>query len=239
MSLKPFFTYYGGKWRAAPRYPKPKHDTIVEPFAGAAGYALRYANRNIVLVEKNAQIAALWRYLIKTPADSIRRLPLIRLDGSQTVSDLDVEPEARSLIGFWLNKGSAAPRNMPSAWMRAGTHITSFWGEAIRERVASQSDFIRHWTVIEGDYSDAPDVTATWFVDPPYQKAGRLYVHSSGQIEYFDLALWCYQRRGQVIVCENTGADWLPFQPYLKIKSTEGSRGKGISEEAIWLADNA
>jgi len=33
--LKPFWQYYGGKWRAAPHYPKPRHDTIVEPFAGA------------------------------------------------------------------------------------------------------------------------------------------------------------------------------------------------------------
>ena len=41
--LRPFFCYYGGKWRAAPKYPPPEHDTIVEPFAGAAGYATRYA----------------------------------------------------------------------------------------------------------------------------------------------------------------------------------------------------
>ncbi len=35
--LKPFFCYFGGKWRAAPHYPTPKHAEIVEPFAGAAG----------------------------------------------------------------------------------------------------------------------------------------------------------------------------------------------------------
>jgi len=40
--LRPFWRYYGGKWRAAPSYPSPRCETIIEPFAGAAGYSLRY-----------------------------------------------------------------------------------------------------------------------------------------------------------------------------------------------------
>jgi len=43
--LRPFWRYYGGKWRAAPRYPAPRHDLIIEPFAGAAGYAMRYPDQ--------------------------------------------------------------------------------------------------------------------------------------------------------------------------------------------------
>lgn len=43
--LKPFFTYFGGKYRIAPRYPKPQYNTIIEPFAGSAGYSLRYPER--------------------------------------------------------------------------------------------------------------------------------------------------------------------------------------------------
>ena len=38
MTLRPFWRYYGGKWRAAPRYPKPLHDlnnqlTVVQGYA--------------------------------------------------------------------------------------------------------------------------------------------------------------------------------------------------------------
>jgi len=44
-------------------------------------------------------------------------------------------------------------------------------------------------------------------------------------------------RPGQVIVCENSGATWLPFEPFRTIKSTPGSRGKGHSSEVIWHAD--
>jgi site-specific DNA-adenine methylase len=35
-NLRPFFTFYGGKWRAAPFYDAPTHGHIVEPFAGSA-----------------------------------------------------------------------------------------------------------------------------------------------------------------------------------------------------------
>lgn len=47
--LRPFFSYFGGKWRDTPRLPAPKHPTIIEPFAGSAGYALRHYTRDVVL----------------------------------------------------------------------------------------------------------------------------------------------------------------------------------------------
>lgn len=101
----------------------------------------------------------------------------------------------------------------------------------VRERISKQVQQIRHWQVIEGDYTAAPDVCATWFVDPPYSgEAGRKY----DKIDYTSLGTWCKSRRGQVMVCENVGATWLPFQPYLTIKSTEGAHGKKQSEEALW-----
>ena len=74
MNLRPFFCYYGGKWRAAPKYPAPEHDTIVEPFAGAAGYATRYPDRKVVLVERDPVIAGLWRYLTKVSPAEIERM---------------------------------------------------------------------------------------------------------------------------------------------------------------------
>ena len=73
--LKPFWQYYGGKWRAAPRYPAPRFDTIVEPFAGAAGYSCRYPDRKVVLVDKYPVIAGMWRYLIRVSAAEVRRIP--------------------------------------------------------------------------------------------------------------------------------------------------------------------
>jgi hypothetical protein len=38
--LRPFFSYYGAKWGLGRHYSAPAHWTVVEPFAGSAGYSL-------------------------------------------------------------------------------------------------------------------------------------------------------------------------------------------------------
>jgi len=237
-SLKPFFTFYGGKWRAAPHYPAPMHGTIVEPFAGSAGYSMRYPDRRVVLVEKDPLVAATWRYLLRVTPAEILALPDIA--SGQTVDTLGVPEEAQLLIGWWCNKGSAAPKRSPGSNMRkslAGLTKrdppSGWWGAAIRERIASQVGRIRHWTLIEGDYDQAPAVEATWFVDPPYQVAGKHYRYSD--VDYGRLAQWCGVWPGQVIVCENVGAEWLPFRPWRDIKASEAKHGGKVSREAIWV----
>lgn len=65
MKMQPFFCFYGAKWRAAPSYPSPGLATVVEPFAGAAGYSVRNHDREVILVEKDETIAALWAYLTR------------------------------------------------------------------------------------------------------------------------------------------------------------------------------
>jgi hypothetical protein len=230
-ALKPFFCFYGGKWRAAPKYPAPLFDTVIEPFAGAAGYATRHFNKRVILIEKDPVIASLWRYLVKVSPEEIRALPL---EVTTTADDLNVCPEARSLIGFWLNKGSATPKRRPSKWMREGTHSASFWGATIRERIATQVEAVRHWNVIEGSYESAPDVNATWFIDPPYQRQGQYYRCSATEIDFDALGAWCQGRRGRVLVCEQAGATWLPFQPFAVIKANESRHGKKRCSEVLW-----
>lgn len=227
--LRPFFTFYGGKWRVAKRYPPPDKSIIVEPFAGSAGYSLRYPDKQVVLVDSDPVIAGVWKYIISAKESEIRRLPL----NFEHIDDLSVPDEAKWLIGFWLNKGTVAPSKSPSAWMRAGTHKTSFWGEAIRERIASQQQYVRHWAILNESYHTVPNLYATWFIDPPYStQSGRYYRMSD--INYTELSSWCKTRAGQTIVCEQEGANWLDFQPFMKIKSNESSRGKSVSSEVIW-----
>lgn len=172
-ALRPFFGYYGGKWRDTPKnYPAPAHETIVEPFAGSAGYALRYPEKKIILCERDPKIAAVWRYLIAASADEIRAIPDLPLDG--TVDDLDLCEEGKWLVGLWLNRAAASPRKSPSKWMRSNIRPGSFWGERVRSTIASQVESIRHWRLIEGDYSKCELAgPATWFIDPPYQLAGK------------------------------------------------------------------
>ena len=213
MRLRPFWRYYGGKWSAARRYPAPRFGLIVEPFAGAAGYALNYADRDVILIERDPRIAAIWRYLIGADPDEILSCPDIP-DGG-TVDDLPGPDALRDLAGFWCNQGCAQPRKKPSKWVRtwreAGSSGTiAGWTRHVRERIASQIPRIRHWTLMEGSYQDAPNVRATWFVDPPYQtSAGRYYRYS--EIDYRHLGAWCQARPGQIIACDQPGADWLPW----------------------------
>jgi len=239
--LRPFFSYYGGKWRAAPRYPSPTHKVLVEPFAGAAGYALRHPHLKVILVDKNPKVVSTWRYLIGVSERELRYLP--DLPVGATTGDLKVCDEAKLLIGWWLNKGTAAPRKSPSSNMRKSLSgenpkdpPSGWWGAAIRERLATQVEYIRHWEVLEGDYTCAPDVGATWFVDPPYISAGKYYAakYNSKGLDYERLGQWCRTRKGQVLVCENDGADWLPFRTFGTFKANEGRSGGKRTVEVLW-----
>lgn len=233
-SLRPFIRYYGGKWCAAPRYPIPRYCRIIEPFAGSAGYSLRYPYMNIVMYDANGVICGIWDYLIRTPSDEIRRLPA----KVTHVNNLKVCQEAKWLIGFWINSATTHPCLSPSAWMRDNTVAGRFWSDSIRDRIADQVSDIRHWKIFNKSYEYAPNDKATWFIDPPYQgKCGEAYRHQVDN--YYDLADWCRSRSGQVIVCEQSGADWLPFRPFGMIKSASGRRTKkkGWSNEVVWYND--
>ncbi len=229
---RPFFNYYGGKFRAARHYPEPRHAIVAEPFAGAAGYSCRYPDRQVALFDLDDRIFGVWSYLIRTPGSEIRRLPV--LGSADTVDDYPLTQEAKWLIGFWLNAGASSPCRSPSAWMKSGIKPMCYWSADNRDRIAADAEKIRHWQVFHRSYVDIPNGTATWFVDPPYQNAGRHYRHASTSIDFSALSTWCKERKGQVTVCENEGADWLPFVPFRTIKGTNGKRRTGKSVEVIW-----
>ncbi len=230
--LCPFFCYYGGKWRAAPWYPKPKYKTIIEPFAGAAGYSTRYANYKVILLDRDPLIVNLWRYLIKVSKEEILGIPSAI---PNTIKELAICEEAKWLVGFWCNKGTSRPCKQPSTWMKSNTRPNSYWGEAIRGRIASQLEAIRHWQIIEGDYTNISNEKATWFIDPPYEVAGSHYKVKF--TDYTNLAEWCKDREGQAIVCEQEGASWLPFEPFRSIQTNPSKRGKALSKEVLWVND--
>lgn len=224
MGLRPFFGYFGGKWRAAPKYPAPAHPEIVEPFAGSAGYALRYHTRRVSLYDKDPMIVGLWSYLIRARASEILSLPDVPAEGVDALH-LACE-EQRWLIGFWLTRGAVGPNRTASAWARSGQYADQFWGQHVRERLAAQVEQIRHWTVALASYEQIPNRPASWFIDPPYVGAGIHYRCSSREIDFSHLGAWCVDRQGQVVVCESEGATWLPFTTLGVFKVMEGINRK-------------
>lgn len=229
IGIRPFFSYFGGKWTLAPKYPAPEHAMIVEPFAGSAGYATRYPEREVVLVEKAPHIAMLWRWLIGVSVDEVMSLPVDLND----LNDLgNLSDPAQTLIRFWCARGRTRTPSTISSWMTSGKWPASFWGVYARDRIAAQVQAIRHWRVIEGDYTDAPDVLATWFVDPPYE-GDRHYC--ARVASYPALAAWCLARRGLVIACEQGDASWLPFRRFRNAKNI----ARGAYKEVVWTQRKA
>lgn len=226
-----FISYYGAKWNVAKKlYPAPKYDIIIEPFAGGAGYSNRYYDKKVHLNDLNPKVVEVWRYLIRTSEEEIMRLPLVFDD----VRDTNICQEAKWFIGFWLNSGSANPKNLPSGRMKSGRRPNCYWGPSLRERIAREVQYIRHWTVSCVDYRQMDTPEAVWFIDPPYEgRAGSYYPVNT--VDYIGLADWVKSLKGQVIVCENEGATWLPFVPLATIPSNRRNKLKENSKEAVYL----
>lgn len=237
------FGYVGQKRGLIECYPPPTRGVIVEPFAGSAGYARRWgAGRRVILVEKVDWLAKMWQWLVRADPYEILDLPLLEDIPSEGLNAMTgLRPEARSLIGIKLCLGTN-PANLPTMMGRhhRDTGIKMFWNEQGRQAVADAVPHIRQWEIIHGDYRSAPDIDATWFVDPPYERLPDMY--GARVSDYQDLGHWCRSRRGQVIVCEDERARWLPFKPLnmerrSKLNSSSSGRFTGQANkhrEGVW-----
>ena len=218
------FYYYGRKKKIGKYYPKPSHDIIIEPFAGSAAYCLRDDNwkKDIILVEKDKGVYDIWDWLINEAC----------LDDIEKMQELKVGDKSSELLHI-----------LHAASKMAFTYKTIKVTEVLQRnwkvtlRILTEDLYkVKHWKVIHGDYSMAPDIEATWFIDPPYSgEAGTGYRESSRKIDYDELSKWCTSRKGQVIVCESSEANWLPFE---KLVDLVGVAGKKSSEGMFYVKDN-
>jgi site-specific DNA-adenine methylase len=232
------FYYYGGKRRLAKRYPVPQHDVIIEPFAGSAAYALRHldpatrgrAVKRVILVEKDPRVCETWdRLLSMDPAD-LTNYPI---------------PKAGERTGdFLLMTSACSNRIARTESMIVTTRMPVVIERMFRQIAAVLPHAKGRIEVIQGDYTKAPDEEATWFIDPPYwvngrgaspsQSQGKGYAAGcdSSSMDYPELAAWCKARKGQVIVCEQSGATWLPFEHLRWARDSIGNK----ASEVVWLS---
>ena len=106
------WSYYGGKSKLIDHYPPPKEGLIIEPFAGSARYALKYWDRDVLLVDKFDKIVKIWQYLINATREDILSLPNIDNGLKDSVDNYNIIDEEKWLIGFNINSGSASPKNL-------------------------------------------------------------------------------------------------------------------------------
>lgn len=204
------WSYYGAKTNLVDLYPKPKQDLIIEPFAGSARYSLKYFEKDILLVDKYPVIIDIWKWLQMCSKKDILSLPK-HLPMGKKFDDIEFDcVEQRLFYSFISGCGDSRPRNQPTKRKTVDrpNHVTYNL-----KRVAENLFKIKHWKFICCDYLEIENQNATWFIDPPYQHGGQSYVMSSLKINFKNLKEWCMDRKGQIIVCENSKADWIDVVP--------------------------
>lgn len=226
------FGYFGAKHGLSRAYPPPLFPVIVEPFAGSAAYACRWAPQidRAILYDVNPGVVALWHRLQRMTASDVMAIecppkgeytdePLIACTSGGQQAIAAIEGKARKVTAWTFRD-----------WPR------------MRARIAAVVPHIRRWVVVHGDYRRIPNFEATWFVDPPYQPAllseasgGVWYTHDSSGIGYPELGRWCTERTGQVIVCEQMPAAWLPFKPLRRQMNGVGKGTRNVRTEAVWI----
>lgn len=207
------FYYYGRKKQIARHYPKPFFDLIVEPFAGAAAYSLHGNNwkKQVILIEKDRRVAEIWRWLIEeaTPF-KIQTLPNLRV-GQKSSEFLHIL-HAATKMAFKYKTIKVTPV------------LERNW-EISKRVMAENVHKVKHWQLIAGDYTLAPNAEATWFIDPPYKSnPGNGYAHGSAAINYAELAKWIHSRDGELICCEGEFGDYLPFRTLLTLPGVAGKK---------------
>lgn len=211
------FYYYGRKKQIAKHYPSPNYDTIIEPFAGSAAYSLFGNNwkKRVVLIEKDEKVASIWDWLINyATVAEIKKLPDLKV-GEKSSEFLHII-HAATKMAFHFKTIKVTPV------------LERNW-EISRRVFAENLHKVKHWEIVNGDYTLAPDIEATWFIDPPYKgEAGMGYKQSSKLIDYKGLATWALNRRGEIIVCEGSNGDYLPFKTLIELKGVAGKRSKEV-----------
>jgi hypothetical protein len=130
------WSYYGSKSKVVDYYPPPKQSKIIEPFAGSARYALKWFDRDVLLVDKFEMIVKIWNYLKQASEKDILGLPNMDNREVDRVNDYDICDEAKWIIGFSIGRGSSRPKNKPGKY--------NSWIDD-KKRIAYNLFKIRHW----------------------------------------------------------------------------------------------
>jgi len=230
------FYHYGAKHRLAREYPAPRHGLLVEPFAGAAGYSCFWLEKRsdlrALLVEKNPRIVELWRRLLDMKPEQILEMEIPE-EGSRT-SDLFWILAQASNTSLTAKSAKVTARLLPEMerQRRRVARVVGACGDRFTVELRDGVEVMEQMR----------EERVTFFVDPPYKPrprtaktarpGGKGYAPGCcGQdVDFQRLADVCRQARGQVIVCEYSDADWLPFSP---LKANRASVGRTY-QEGLW-----
>jgi hypothetical protein len=190
------FYYFGRKGRAAKTYPAPEYPLVIEPFAGSMAYSLHWRPPFAIGIEAQDSTWELWHRLCDMSAEEIR--------------DFACPEVGEESTDRWVLQAATSNWNDYSTY-RTVTHYMVEHFHQQRRMTLRHHDYAKRSVLYShGDYRSAPDVEATWFIDPPY--VGVRGGCREKDIDYDELAEWTMARKGQLIVCEGYDGTWLPFK---------------------------
>ena len=230
------FYYFGSKTMLAKYYPTPMYDNIIEPFAGSAAYSLYHMLRNskirCTLIENDKRVYETWIKLLSMSEDDILHYSV---------------PAIGEKTSDFLIMTCAASNAIAKCKTLKFTERLAKVFEIQKKRLIKTLHLKSRIEVLYGDYSESPNINATWFIDPPYQVTGSVnkntvFPNGNGygknsnadSIDYNLLSQWVKERRGQTIVCEKFGANWLSFKNLKNGKTSLGT----LYKEVFWTQEN-
>lgn len=234
----PLFKWFGSKWLSARLMPVPERDTVIEPYAGSAGYSLRHASKRVILWEDNPLVRELWHWLTgpATP-EAIREIPL-GVEPGTDIRTLGLTRGQELLLKHWQRTNNVGDCWTVSPW----GNKPGQWTANTRARVAEDIMCVKHWEVRRPEPEDMR--WATIFYDPPYEYNYR-YGFKPDAFDFADLATAAkhWGKNTQVIVCEarcpKTGIAplYLPFRDFgSRITSRRKAGCNTHSRELIWVS---
>lgn len=235
--IRPLFKWFGSKWLAATKYPEPVYNRINEPFAGGAGYSLRYPEKQVTICETNPNLRILWPWLIREATESLIREIPIDIPIGTDIHTLGLSEGQAYLLKLWQRTNTTGGCWTISPWGNSPGQ----WTASTRARVAEEVHAIKHWKFQDDGMCLLMESSdeCTWFVDPMYQfnyQYNAKHVH-----DYNLLGALCRKLPGQVIVCEavcpKTGKvpAWLPFRHFgSRVTSRRKPNQNHHSKELIW-----
>jgi hypothetical protein len=232
--LNPLLKWYGSKHSSGKHYPAPlPGSTIFEPFAGSAGYALRYHWHPVVIWENNPRLQELWCWLIyKASSQDILDIPLNVPEGTD-IRTLGMSWGQQLLLKHWQRTNNVGECWTVSKWGSLPGQFTS----NTRARVADQVNAIKHWQFRQPTWTEP----GTYLCDSPYiynyqYKVKNFdypaYVANVNKIPPGSLIIACEA------VCPKTGRipDYLPFTPsHSQVTSRRKATENHHSKELVYV----
>ncbi len=234
--LRSPFRYPGGKTWLVPRIRRwlghfqAKPHLFIEPFTGGGIIGLTVAfeklAEHVVLVELDAQVAAVWKTILSEDGPWLARQILeFRFSPETVEAELaktglsGKELAFQTILKNRVNRGGIlAPGAGKVKYGENGKGLASRWyPQTLSKRIQAIHNIRHRFTFIEGDglqvirdHLHQPD--AAFFIDPPYtaggKKAGsRLYTHSD--LNHDELFRLCSRLSGDFLMTYSNDQDVL------------------------------